>query len=151
MNPILILLVILIFSNQGHSHHYIKGPSARSSSVGRSISRTSMNVNFFDTFKMELLLDRMHSMTDTLERINHLNQMRNVPLTRDNVFDRLQESLEAVKGFLVDQKSTSQLDSIANTLSGVRRISNMENIMSSMGPVLSLLGNMGEENESPED
>lgn len=146
MNPVLILLAILIFSNRRSSPHYIKGPQVRNHSfISKSMAPASSDVNFFDTFKMELLLDRMHSVTDTLERINHLNQMRNVPLTKDNVIDRIQESLDAVKGFLVDQKSTSQIDSISSTLAGVKRLGSIENIISSMGPVLSLLGNMGED------
>lgn len=148
MNPVLILLAILLLSNKNRSPHYIKGPRIRNHSlISKSMASSSSDVNFFDTFKMELLLDRMHSVTDTLERINHLNQMRNVPLTKDNAIDRIQESLDAVKGFLVDQKSTSQIDSISGALAGVKRLGSMENIISSMGPVLSLLGNMGDSSD----
>ena len=87
---------------------------------------------YFDTFRMELLLDRLHNMTNTLEKVNHLNQMRGVPMNKDNSFDRIQESLEAVRGIMYNSKSSRKIDTLSNTLSGVKRIGDMQGIMTNM-------------------
>ena len=138
MNPILILVVIFILSNEGKPLSHIKPPH-----IGK-LGFPPIGPAYIDTFKMELLLDRLNSMTNTLEKVNHLNQMRNIPMTKSNSVDRIQESLDAVRGFLSDNKTGEKLDTISNTLSGVKKFGDMEGLMSTMGPILSLLTNQNE-------
>ena len=141
MNPALILAAVLFMSqNQGKSPlaslRFPPPPVA-----GKMGIPPIKDPGYFDTFKMEMLLDRLHGMTDTLERVNHLNQLKGVPINRSNAVDRIQESLDAVKGFLYTNKSTKNLDSITNTLSNVKQLGDLQGIMTNMGPILSMLSN----------
>ena len=144
MNPALIVIVILLLS-QGSGGKGLSGilPPSGISKLGISPGKLGIpplkDPGYFDTFRMELLLDRLHNLTQTLEKINHLNQMSGVPLNRDNSIDRIQESLEAVRGLLSSNKSTKQIDKLSNTLSGVKKIGDMQGIMTNMGPILSML------------
>jgi hypothetical protein len=96
---------------------------------------------YFDTFQMELLLDRLHCMTGALERVNQLNRLANTPMTRANSLDHIQESLEAVRDLLCEHKAARKLDSIASVLSGIKQLGNMQDIMSGIGPILSMFAN----------
>lgn len=138
MNPTLILLALLFLSqNQGKMPFRLPPPPV----MGKLGIPTIKDPGYFDTFRMEMLLDQLRNMTNTLEKVNHLNQLRSVPINRSNSIDRLQESLEAIKGLMYTNKSTKKLDSISNTLSSVKQIGDMQNIMSNMGPLLSMLSN----------
>lgn len=145
MNPILILIVILIFSNQSGNGKHITGKRGIESLGVKAMSlKIPAAPNYFDTFKMELLLDRMHTMTNAMEKINHLSQVRQTPLTKANSMDRIQDSLDAVRGFLADNKTSHQLDNISSTISGVKKIGDLDNLMATMGPILSMLTNNNE-------
>jgi hypothetical protein len=138
MNPALIVAAVLFLSqNQGKSPLRLPPPNA----VGKLRIPAIKDPGYFDTFRMEMLLDRLHSMTSTLEKVNHLNQMKGVPLNKSNAIDRVQESLDAVKGLLYTNKSTKQIDSLSNTLSNVKQLGDMQSIMTNMGPILSMLSN----------
>jgi hypothetical protein len=138
MNPTLILLALLFLSqNQGKMPFRLPPPPV----MGKLGIPPIKDPGYFDTFRMEMLLDQLRNMTNTLEKVNHLNQLRSVPINRSNSIDRLQESLEAIKGLMYTNKSTKKLDSISNTLSSVKQIGDMQNIMSNMGPILSMLSN----------
>lgn len=138
MNPALILAALLFLSqNQGKTPFRLPPPPA----WGKLGIPPIKDPGYFDTFRMEMLLDQLRNMTTTLEKVNHLNQLRSVPINRNNSIDRIQESLEAVKGLLYTNKSAKKLDSITNTLSGVKQIGDMQNIMTNMGPILSMLSN----------
>ncbi|MGI6731847.1 MAG: hypothetical protein ACOX5F_08180 [Anaerovoracaceae bacterium] len=134
MNPGLLVVLILLFSNSGKG----QGP------IGK-INIPSSGPNYIDTFKMELLLDRLRNVTDSLERVNRLNQMKNVPFTKDNALDRIQESLDAVRGLLADGKSLQKVNKATQTISAAKKFGNMESMMSSMGPILSMLSDQDEE------
>lgn len=138
MNPVIILILIFVFGNLPGRKGPILPPIRK--------FPPPMRPSYIDTFRIELLLDRLHSMTNALEKVNHLNQMQKVPSGKGPApsMDRIQESLEAVKGFLADGKSSQQVDSLSNTLSGVKNFSNMEQLMTTMGPILSMLKNSGE-------
>ncbi len=137
MNPALILAAVLFLSqNQGKSPLKLPAPV-----IGKLGIPAIKDPGYFDTFRMELLLDRLHTMTSTLEKVNHLNQIRGIPLNKNNAIDRVQESLDAVKGLLYTNKSTKQIDSLANTLSNVKQLGDMQSIMTNMGPILSMLSN----------
>lgn len=152
MNPALIGIIIYLLtqgSGKGLGGLFPSSGIGKLSlpSINRGVSSARLGIptlkdpGYFDTFRMELLLDRLHNMTQTLEKVNHLNQMRGVPMNRDNSIDRIQESLEAVRGLLYSNKSTKQIDKLSNTLSGVKRIGDMQGIMTNMGPILSMLSN----------
>ncbi len=139
MNPALILAAVLFLSqNQGKSPFRMP-PGV----LGKSGIPPIRDPGYFDTFRMEMLLDRLHNMTTTLEKVNHLNQIKSVPLSRNNAIDRVQESLDAVKGLLYanPRKSTKPLDNISNTLSNVKQLGDMQGLMTNMAPILSMLSN----------
>lgn len=146
MNPLLLLIVSFIFSKQGKlpikGSSYIKMPS-----ISKSMIAPPSSPPYFDTFKMELVLDRLKSITDALDKVNHLNQTRALPPSKENSINRIQESLDAAKSFLSDTKSEKQIDVLSNTISGVKQFKNMEGLLSNMGPILSLLGS-NDENEN---
>ena len=141
MNPALILVAIMFLSQSSGKSPLSLLPPSR---IGKLGIPPIKDPGYFDTFRMELLLDRLHNMTDTLEKVNHLNQMRSVPLNKDNSIDRIQESLDAVRGLLYTNKSTKQIDSLSNTLSGVKKIGDMQGIMTNMAPILSMLSNQND-------
>lgn len=138
MNPLVMLAVYFVLSNQGNSLGYRKPLQ-----IGK-LGIPPIGPSYFDTFKMELLVDRLHTMTDTLEKVNHLNQMRNIPFTRNNSLDRVQESVEAVRGLLAEQKAAKKLDKLSTTISGVKRLGDMQGLMSTMGPMLTMLTNQND-------
>ena len=82
-------------------------------------------------------------MTNAIEKVNHLNQLHRVPVGKGKgpTIDRIQESLDAIKGFLVEGKSSRQVDTLSNTLSGVKQFGNMEDLMQKVGPILSMMNN----------
>lgn len=138
MHPALILAAVLYLSqNKGNTPFRLPPPAV----IGKSGIPPIKDPGYFDTFRMELLLDRLHNMTNTLEKVNHLNRMKSVPLSRNNSIDRVQESLEAVKGLLYANKSTKHIDSLANTLSNVKQLGDMQGLMTNMAPILSMLSN----------
>ncbi len=138
MNPAAIAVALLFLSQgSGKSPINLLSPSK----VGKLGIPPIKDPGYFDTFRMELLLDRLHNLTNTLEKVNHLNQVRHVPMNKENSIDRIQESLDAVRGLLYNNKSTKKIDTLANTLSGVKKIGDMQGIMTNMGPILSMLSN----------
>lgn len=141
MNPAIAVVAILLLSqgSQGKSPFPIPPRS-----VGKLGIPPIKDPGYFDTFKMEMLVDHLHNMTNTLEKVNHLNQMRSVPLNKTNSIDRIQESLDAVRGLLYTNKSSKHIDSLSDTLSGVKKIGDMQGIMSNMGPILSMLSNQND-------
>lgn len=138
MNPALILAAVLFLSqNQGKSPLRLPPPNA----IGKLGIPAIKDPGYFDTFRMELLLDRLHQMTSTLEKVNHLNQMKGIPINKNNAIDRVQESLDTVKDLLYTNKSAKKIDSLSNTLSSVKQLGDMQGIMTNMGPILSMLSN----------
>lgn len=131
MNPRLILTLLIILGSKGGAQKsYL--PSLR-------FPRFPNGPAYVDTFKMEMALDRLHAITDAIDKINNLNQTRKIPAPtrKPPSIDRVQESLEAVKGLLADGKSSQQVDSLATTLSGVKKLGNLDELVSVMGPILS--------------
>ena len=138
MNPAIMLTAVLLLSNN-------RGPFKRMPlPFSGNLKFPGLGPAYIDTFKMELVLDKLHTVTNSLEKVNHLNQMRNVPLTKDNSIHRIQESVDAVRTLLADHKGGKQLDTISSTLSGVKKIGDMEGMMSSLGPILSMLSNQSD-------
>lgn len=152
MNPVILLIAILFLGNPGTRRNVSRtlGQTIRKYQ-GRPRVRMPMPPlavpGYIDTFKMELLLDRLRNMTYALEKINTLNQKQRVPVPKDSplpVVDRVSDSLDAVKGFLADGKSSKQIDSLSGALSSVKKLGDMEQLMSTFGPILSMLTNSAE-------
>jgi len=143
MNPALIVAAVLFLSNQGKLPFNLLPPALGKMGIplGKMGIPPIKDPGYFDTFRMELLLDRLRNMTTTLERVNHLNQLKSVPINRSNSIDRVQESLEAVKGLLYANKNTKHIDNLSNTLSNVKQLGDMQGLMTNMGPILSMLSN----------
>lgn len=148
MNPAIALILLFVLGGPAG-----KGRPAFSSPVNfRGLPslpptgklRMPMGPNYIDTFKIELMLDKLHAMTNTLEQVNHLHQIQKRPPGNGPSIDRIQESLDAVKGFLADGKTGRQVNNLSNTISGVKKLGDMESIMSALGPVMSMLNNSGE-------
>lgn len=135
MNPI--ALSVLLFTLGGSAGK--KGLPA----LPIKLPRPPISPAYIDTFKMELLLDRLHSMTNALDKVNHLSQMQKISTGSKRLpsIDQVTESLDAVKGFLADGKTSRQVDSLSSTLAGARNLTDMEELMKTMGPVLSILKN----------
>ncbi|MGI6733974.1 MAG: hypothetical protein ACOX4J_07395 [Anaerovoracaceae bacterium] len=133
MNPGLILILILVLGNTGGRHN-LPPPHIR-------LPRIPKGPAYIDTFKMELMLDRLRAMTNAIDKINHLTQIQKVPepKSKSSTIDRVQESLEAVKGFLSDEKSSRQVDTLSNTLSSVKKLGDLDDLMATLGPLLSMM------------
>ncbi|MEL7657777.1 MAG: hypothetical protein AAGU75_17935, partial [Bacillota bacterium] len=141
IKPAIVVVAILLLSQGSQSKSPFPLPPR---SVGKLGIPPIKDLGYFDTFRMEMLLDQLHTLTSTLEKVNHLNQMRGIPMNKDNSIDRIQESLDAVRGLLYTNKSTKQLDSLSNTLSGVKKLGDMQGLMTNMGPILSMLSNQND-------
>ena len=137
MNPGSILILALLLEAGGGKHKLSLPPVP--------MPRLPKGPAYIDTFKMELAVDRLQSITGALQKINHLNQVQKVPEPKGKLpsMERIQESLDAVKGLLAEGKPSRQVDTISNTLSGVKKLGNLEEIMASMGPVLSAMKDSG--------
>jgi hypothetical protein len=139
MNPATALALIIILGNKG-----VKGlpPTPAFPALGKL--RLPMGPNYIDTFKIEMMLDRLHAVTNTLEQVNHLHQIQKLPPSKVPSIDRIQDSLNSVKTFLADGKTSRKVDNLSNTISGVKKLGNMEEIINTLGPVLSALSNSDE-------
>ncbi len=133
MNPRLILIMILLLGPTGGRQKFPLGP-IRLPSFPKSPP-------YIDTFRMEMILDRLHTMTGAIEKINRLGQAHKIPEPHKNLpsIDRVQDSLDAVKGFLVDGKHEDQVDHISNTLSQVKKLGDLEELVSLASPLLSMM------------
>lgn len=146
MNPALIIIAIFLISQDSREKPAL--PTIPSI-IGKLGNSTSKNPVYFDTFQMELLLDRLHNMTNTMEKINRLNNLKNVPMNKSNYIDRIQESLDATRGLLYNSKSTKQIDSLTKSLSTVKKFGDMKGLMANIEPILSMLSNQ-EDNQNNE-
>ena len=81
MNPLVILVLLLVL---------------RGGTPALSVTRLSLPT-YFDTFRMEMMLDRMRTLTDALEKVNHLRQIDQTASGRTGTVERLGESLEVAK------------------------------------------------------
>ena len=154
MNPQLLIILILVLGPKGGNIKPLrlnKPPTSlpRFSASGFSTPRfptprLPKGPAYIDTFKMELMLDRMRSITDALNKINNLNHAQKVPEPKNNKIpsvDRIKDSLDAIRGFLAEGKQSEQIDILSNTLSSVKKLGDMDELLSVMGPILSMIKN----------
>ncbi len=138
MNPLLIVIAILILSDNASS------PAGK---LKRSFANSTRSLSFppyFDTFKMELFLDKLSTLIYSLDKINNVNQMSKEETKKLPSVDRIHESLEAVKDLIADQKAGKQISTLSNTLSGIKQMGGIDNIIATMAPMMSILSNQDE-------
>lgn len=135
MNPLLILTLFLTFKPPAGIKK-ISPPAIRIPSFPKAPA-------YIDTFKMEMTLDRLRSMTEAIDKINKLSQAQRVPEPKKNLptIDKVQDSLDAVKGFLVDDKSEQQVEGLSSALSNIKKLGDIEDLYSTMAPLISMMKN----------
>lgn len=144
MNPLLLLIVVLILSGGDKRHGSMTGlGQGRRFPAPPPLPR----FDYFDTFHMELLLDRMRTLTEALEKVNHLRQIDKLPPTRESSLNKIQDSVDAARGFLADTKAGDRLENVSRTLSGAKQLGDAGNLLSSVAPLLSLLSSSANNTE----
>jgi hypothetical protein len=133
MNPQLILILIIILGSKNKAVKTL--PAFR-------LPQPPKAPAYIDTFKMEMTLDRLKEITKAIETINQLNQKQKVPTPSKKSpppIDNIHQSLDAIKGLLSDGGSTKQVDSLSNAISGLKKMGNLDEVISVMGPIMSML------------
>lgn len=135
MNPLLIATLLLILNPTGGIKK-ITPPSFR-------IPKFPKAPTYIDTFKMEMTLDRLRTMTEAIDKMNKLSQGQRVPEPKKTLpsMEKVQDSLDAVKGFLVDDKSEQQVEGLSSAISSIKKIGDIEELYSTMAPLISMLKN----------
>ncbi|MBQ4576216.1 MAG: hypothetical protein IKK22_06035 [Firmicutes bacterium] len=78
MNP-LILLILVFVLKEGRNRPYIwRGPTVPGWSVTNVVKEALEEPFYFDTFRMELILDRLRNLTEMLEKVNRLSQVNQI-------------------------------------------------------------------------
>ena len=134
MHPLVLLVLLLALQNGTSGHGYIWRPP--------TLPRLSISLPaYFDTFRMELMLDRMRTLTDALDKVNHLRQLDRAS-GRNNTVERLGQSLEVAKAFLADTKAERRIDQMSGAIDALRQVSDPSGLMAAAGPLLSELRNL---------
>lgn len=76
MHPLLLLVLVFVLKDGGRKKPYIRKEMIFPEPL------------YFDTFRMELMLDRLRVLTETLEKVNRLSQV-----------NQLSDALELLGGF----------------------------------------------------
>jgi len=135
MHPLLLLALLFALRNGRANSGYIWRPPV--------LPRLSMPFpTYFDTFRMEMMLDKMRTLTDALDKVNHLRQIDQSAAGRSNAMERIGESLEVAKAFLADTKAERKIDQMAGAVDTLRQVSDPSGWMAAAGPLLSGLGNL---------
>ena len=133
MNPLWLLVLVFALSDRGRKTPYIWRPPA--------LPRlSSMIPEYFDTFRMELMLDRMRTMTDALDKVNHLRQLNRTELDRGGTVERLSESIEVAKAFLADTKSQKKLEALSGAAQAAKQFTAPDGLLQNAGALLQKAG-----------
>ena len=89
---------------------------------------------YFDTFQMELVLDKLKTLTVAMEKMNQLKRSQPVALEMGSMLERLGTSLEVAKAFLADTEVESKLDQIVGMLEVVKDFGDPKDILSMVEP-----------------
>ena len=112
MNPLTLTLLFLLINQSGS-----RETAARTSYLLPSPLNAAA-----DSFQIELLLDRLHSLTDTLEKVNGLAHM-------------------SVPSAEIAGASPTSSASDSDSASGLKNIGYLSHMISKLGPILSTLAN----------
>ena len=89
MNPLIILILVFVLKENGRNKPYIwRGPLVPGLSVTHFMKDVLEEPLYFDTFRMELVLDRLRDLTEMLEKVNRLSQI-----------NQLSDAIEILGGF----------------------------------------------------
>lgn len=89
MHPLIVLILVFVLKENGKNKPYIwRGPLVPGLSVTRVMKDVLEEPIYFDTFRMELVLDRLRELTEMLEKVNRLSQV-----------NQLSDVLEVLGGF----------------------------------------------------
>lgn len=114
MNPILILILFLLIYKENNRFP-----------------------NYYDTFHLEKLLNQLQYTINSLDKINHLNQLAHSPLERGNLVPTIEDSIHTVKPLLPSNStSVHHLDNIESFIGNIQKVGNIQNIMQTYGPLL---------------
>ncbi len=75
MNPLIVLILIFVWKEGGNKPYIWRGPAVPRLSVSRIVKEALEEPLYFDTFRMELMLDRLRNLTEMLEKVNRLSQV----------------------------------------------------------------------------
>lgn len=107
--------------------------------------------NYYDTFKLERLLDKLSHTVTSLNQINHLNELAHEPLAHGNIAHTIQDSIHTVKPLLPEGKRRQQLDSVASVIEGMKKIGDFQNLAKTMGPMMNMLGTLNSQDNSDDE
>lgn len=97
--------------------------------------------NYFDTFKIEKVLDKVNHTVQSLDRINHLNELAHEPLVKGNLATTIEDSIHTVKPLFPDGKPQQHLDTVESILNSIKKVGGLQNMAQSLGPMMSILNN----------
>lgn len=154
MNPVLLLIFVLFINNPGNRQSLKSAISLflfpswdiKRHAVPRMPKPPNLLPSYIDTFKMELLVDRLHNMTNALEKINRLNQSKKIHgMNKPSDFaqiERIKDSLDAINGLLGDDKPAAKhINTLADTISSIEKLGDLERTISAFAPLLSTFFN----------
>lgn len=98
---------------------------------------------YFDTFRMEMMLDRMRTITDALDKMNHLRQIDRAAVDRAGAVERIGESLEVAKAFLADTKAERKIDTLSGIVAAAQQFTDPDSLMQNAGSLLSAFSSLG--------
>lgn len=132
MHPLLLLTLLFVLKSRAENSSYLWRPPA----LPRLFPPFP---TYFDTFRMELMLDKMRTLTDALDKVNHLRQIDQTASKQDSKMERIGESLEVAKAFLADSKSQRNLQRLTQATETLRRIGEPSEWIAAAGSLLSHL------------
>lgn len=114
MNPLLILILFLLIYKENN-----KFP------------------NYYDTFRLEKLLNELQFAVNSLDKINHLNHLAHNPLERGTIVPTIEDSIHTVKPLLPSSSTPSRyLDNIESFIGNIQKVGNMQNLLQTYGPLI---------------
>lgn len=98
--------------------------------------------NHFDTFKLEQLLDKLNYTVNSLDRINHLNEIAHEPLVKGNLTHTIEDSIHTAKPLFREGKPKQQLDTIESVLESLKKLGGLQNMAQNLGPMLNAISDI---------
>lgn len=114
MNPILILILFLLIYKDNNRFP-----------------------NYYDTFRLEKLLEELQYTISSLDNINHLNELAHNPLERGKITHTLEDSIHTVKPLLPPgSKPTQHLSNLESIVGNIQKVGSMQNMIQTYGPLI---------------
>lgn len=131
----LILLTLLFVGNQTKHTGFPHNSTA-------SIKQFSQIVPpYFDTFQMELMIDKLNDAVGVLEKINKINQLSMEPFTSKNTVHKIKQSVDSLKEIVPEGHIYDKLDSVSSVINTFSQFGNIQNLTKTLSPMLKMLSN----------